>query len=521
MEHLAKADSTGDLDGRGLELLAIARVLIGDQEEGEAVWVRAHESFLDDGDRRKAARCAFWLGLLLFLRGEHARGGGWIGRSHEVLGDEGECAERGLLMIPTGLQAMGGGNADEATAAFAAAEEIGRRTNDADVRALAQLGSGQALVRQGRETEGLETMDRAMVAVEAGELSPLLTGIIYCAVIEESQRVFDVSRAREWTSALSRWCESQPDLVAYRGHCLVYRAEVVQRHGDWDEAVSQALQARDQLATPPGHPATGLALYRLGELYRLRGEFDEAGSAFKEASVWGHDPQPGLALLRFYEGDLDSASATIRRVVDTAGSSPLRCQVLPAAVRILCAVEDVDGALRAAEDLTQLAGELDVPFARAVAKHSAGLVDLARSDAGTAVEHLREALATWRDVQAPYEEALTRAEIGVAYRSLGDDDSADLELHAARTLLSGLGAIPDVERIDSLRGAPPDDRHGLTLRELQVLRLLATGDTNRTIADRLFISTRTVDRHVSNVYTKLGVSSRAAATAYAFEHRLT
>jgi DNA-binding CsgD family transcriptional regulator/tetratricopeptide (TPR) repeat protein len=526
-DHLSAASTSGALPADVVERLAFARLLTGRQEQGEETLVDAHGSFLRSGDGRGAARCAFWLGLQLMLRGEHARGGGWLGRAHEVLAGHDECAEQGLLMIPEAIGAMFAGHAVEAEAAFVRARALGVRVGAPDVVAFAQLGIGQCLVRQGRAEEGLVALDRVMADVEAEpRLNPALAGIAYCAVIEECQRVFDVSRARAWTTALSRWLDEEPDLVAYRGHCMVYRAEVVQRHGDWGAAVDESQRARDQLSTPPGHPATGLALYRLGELHRLRGEFGEAEAAYLEGNRWGHDPQPGLAMLRLGQGDVDAAAAAIRRVLLEVSEAVARCQVLAAAVRILVAAGDVDGAGVAAAELTSLAASLASSFLQALAAHAEGTVAVAAGRFVEAVAPLQSALRSWLEFQAPYEEAMTRAALGEAYRGLGDDDSARVELDIACTLLEGLGAAPDVAR---LRGAstsslPPASPlplvSPLSLRELQVLRLVATGATNRSIADALYISVRTVDRHVSNLYTKLGVTSRTAATAFAYQHDL-
>lgn len=518
--QLTEAGGRDALAAAVLEQLAVARLLIGRQEASEESWIEAHESFLRDGDRRGAARCAFWLGLLLVLRGEMARGGGWLGRAHEVLADQGECAEQGLLLIPAGLHAMFAGQVAEGEATFRRARELGGRVGAPDVAALAELGLGQCLVRQGRTAEGLAVLDRVMAGVEAEGLSPMVTGIVYCAVIEECQRAFDVARAREWTTALSRWLGSQPDLVAFQGQCMVYRAEVVQRHGDWRAAIDESRRARDRLSTPPGHPATGLALYRLGELHRLRGEYDEADAAYREANSWGRSPQPGLALLRLCQDDIEAASASIRRVLGETAEPGPRCEVLAAAVRILLAAADVAGARLASEELTRLAADLGAPFLQATAEHCRGSVAIAVGEPAAAIGPLRSCLRLWLDLQAPHEEALTRIELGTAYHGLGDDDSARLELDTARTLLLGLGAAPDLARLDAPAGSRMATPDGLSLRELQVLRLLASGETNRSIADSLYISIRTVDRHVSNVYTKLGVANRAAATAYAYEHQL-
>jgi ATP/maltotriose-dependent transcriptional regulator MalT len=454
------------------------------------------------------------------LRGEMARGGGWIGRAHEVLADQDECAEHGLLMLPDGVMAMSAGRADDAELAFRRARDLGTRVHAPDVVAFADLGLGQALVRQGNSAEGLAVLDRVMAGVEAEAYSPVLTGIVYCAVIEECQRVFDVARAREWTTALSRWLSTQPDLVAFRGHCMVYRAEVVQRHGDWPAAVEEARRARDRLSTPPGHPATGLALYRLGELYRLRGELDEAAAAYTEANRWGRSPLPGLALLRLAQGDVEAASASIRRVLGEVSDPATRCDLLVAAVGILVADGDLDGARGAADELTQRAADFSAPYLQALADQQQGTVALAGGRPDAAVGPLQSCLRAWLELQAPHEEALARVALGTAYRGLGDHDSARLELETARRLLVGLDAAPDLAHLDAMTTEPPPEPTELSLRELQVLRLLATGATNRAIADALYISVRTVDRHVSNLFTKLGVSTRSAATACAYEREL-
>lgn len=225
--HLTRAREAGDLTAPLLEQLAIARLLIGRQEASEECWIEAHESFLGEGDARGAARCAFWFGLLLVMRGETGRGGGWLGRAHEVLADHDECAEQGLLLIPEGIHTLFGGHAAESESIFLRARELGERVGAPDVVTLGDLGVGQSLMRQGRAAEGLAVLDRVMAGVEAEGLSPVVTGIVYCAAIEECQRTFDVARAREWTTALSRWLGSQPDLVAFQGQCMVYRAEVV------------------------------------------------------------------------------------------------------------------------------------------------------------------------------------------------------------------------------------------------------------------------------------------------------
>jgi DNA-binding NarL/FixJ family response regulator len=267
--------------------------------------------------------------------------------------------------------------------------------------------------------------------------------------------------------------------------------------------------------------AAAQAIYRRGEVHRLRGEFSEAEEAFRNASRLGWEPQPGLALLRLAEGNDTAAAAAIRRVVDETTDRLKRVGLLPANVEIMLAVGDVEVARRACRELAEIAEGSEGGMLGAMAAHAHGAVELAQGDPRAALVALRRARQLWQELEVPYEAARVRALLGLACRALGDDDSAELELEAARDVFAQLGAAPDLARLDSLiRHTVSDDAHGLTPRELQVLRLVAAGKSNRDIASTLVISERTVDRHVSNIFAKLRVSSRAGATAYAYEHQL-
>jgi DNA-binding NarL/FixJ family response regulator len=519
---LSAADRATPLEPDDLVRLATAAYLVGHDDESNSVWERAHHGFLGRDDVEPAARCAFWLAFLLLGGGEVERGGGWVARGRRLLDADGrDCAEQGYLRFAIGMMSIFRGDLAGAYATFGEAGAIGERFRDADLVTFARHGQGRALIRLGRRAEGMALLDEAMVAVTSGEVSPIIAGDVYCSVIQACEESFDLHRAQAWTAALSHWCAAQPDLVPYRGQCLMHRAEIMQLHGAWQDAIDEVQRASERLAGRPTRSASAAAFYRRAELHRLRGEFAEAEEGYRQASRCGREPQPGMALLRLAQGQADATQAAIRRVVDEAEGFVARSRLLPAHVEIMLAAGDVDAAVAAADELAAMADELDAPLLRARATHARGAVLVARGDARAALAALRRAWSAWQELEAPHEAAGTRALIALACRALGDEDGAAMELDAARWAFQELGAVPDVARMDAFsRKCPAQAAGGLTARELEVLRLVATGKTNRAIATDLFLSEKTIARHVSNIFAKLGVSSRAGATAYAYENDL-
>ena len=517
--QLSEADRRVRLEAEDLERLAAAAFLVGREVESAEVWARAHHELLLRGDVERSARCALWLAFSLVIRGELARGGGWAARARRLLDDgRRDCVERGYLLWLAAFQSIAAGDVASACATFGQATKVGDRFGDPDLTSLAQAGQGRVLLRLGETAAGVALLDEALVAVEAGEVSPIVAGDVYCTVIEGCQEIFDLRRAQQWTAALSRWLASQPDLVPYRGQCLVHRAEIMQLGGAWQDALEEARRAGERFLQPNGHPATGAAFYQQAELHRLRGEFAAAEEAYREASRWGREPQPGLALLRLVQEQVDAAAAAIRRVLEQASDRVIRSRLLAAHVEIMLAAGEVRAARAAADELSRIALDLRAPLLGAAADHMQGAVLLAEGDPRGALVALQRAWTGWQELEVPYEAARVRVLVGLACRQLGDQDGAEMELDAARWVFQQLGAVPDLARVQALPAGPAAG--GLTAREVQVLRLVAAGRTNRAIAAELMLSARTVDRHVSNIFTKLGVSSRAEATAWAYQHQL-
>ena len=516
--QLSAAHREGRLDAEGVERLAVAAYMLGKDEPCDEAWIAAHQLWVRAGEAERAARCAFWQALGLFFRGDLAPAKGWVARGGRLLEESGrECVEQVWLQMLSALPRLFEGDAD-VYSSFADAGDLAERLADPDATMFARLGCGYGLVLQGRVAEGMALLDEAMVSVTADEVAPILSGIAYCQVIALCQAVFDLRRAREWTQAFTRWCDSQPDIAPFRGYCLVHRCEVFQLQGAWVEALDSARQACELLTGPPTWDALASAYYQLAEIQRLRGEFTEAEESYRQASLAGRDPEPGMSLLRMAQGRVDLALPAIRRALDEAEDPLARSRLLPACVEVLLEADDKVAARAAADELAGIAAQLDAPYLNALAAEASGAVLLAGGDPRAALAKLRSAHRSWRELEAPHQAGRVRLQVAAACRELGDEASAGLEFEAARSVLEALGARPDLDRLARLTGPPR--AVGLSPRESEVLMLVAAGRTNRAIATELFISEKTVARHVSNIFTKLGLSSRSEATAYAYKRGL-
>ncbi len=341
----------------------MAAYLVGRDVESEELLARAHQGFLSEGNPVGAARCAVWITFGLFSRGDRARAAGWAQRAHRLIDGQSDSAEQGYLIVLSALKAVGEGDGESARQRFGDAAVLGERFGDRDLVNLARQGQGRALIRLGQTTAGVALLDEVMVAVTQGELSPIITGTIYCSVVDACFEIFDLRRAHEWTEALDGWCASQPDLVPYRGSCRVHRVEIMVLRGRWDEAMREA-----ELASAPGSAQTlGSAWYQRAEIHRLHGELADAEDAYRNASDAGRSPQPGLALLRLAQGRVEAALSAIDRATDEARERRFRAGLLAARIEIHLAAGDRAGGRRDADELSAIATELSTPFTTAIA----------------------------------------------------------------------------------------------------------------------------------------------------------
>ncbi len=519
-EALAAADETEELAPEDLELLVWSAGLTGRDQEHLRALERLHGIELEAGRSLRAARCAFWLGFRLLTLGEPARASGWLARCQRLIDREGvDCVEQGYLLLPDYFQLRHRGDLEGARAVAERAAEIGERFADPDLIAFGRQMAGQACLRLGKVKEGLLLIDEVMVATMAGELSLKVTGLMYCFAIAACERFYALDRAREWVAALETWCAAQPDVV-FNGACQVHRARLMQLGGDWADAIAEARRASERPELGDADVRAG-AVYEQAEIHRLRGEFEFAEVAYANASKFGREPLPGLALLRLAQGRGDAAASSIRRVLGATKEVFERTSLLPAHVEIMLAVGEIEEARTSCSELDEVSRKLGMDVVVAMSMHARGALLLAEGDAQAALAPLRQAFGIWQQVGAPYIGGRVRVLLGQACRALGDEDGAALEFAAAKSVFERLEAAPDLTALGLLEKGPAAQRlHGLTGRELEVLRLVAQGLTNKLIAKQLFLSEKTVDRHVSNIFTKVNVSSRAAATAYAYQHRL-
>lgn len=540
-DAFSAVDAIEPLGARDLERLAESAQVMGRGDLAIATLRRAYDASAGAGDVDRAITIGFWLWQALIINGEFARANGWAMHMRRLVGGNPQhrdsvpseargrpVREPGWLLVTDAYGLIGAGRYDEAGRVLETAADLGTRLAEADLSAFATTMWGRALVLAGRLEDGLQHLDEAMVAIVDRDTTPRATSMLYCGAIATCLEAHEWSRAREWTAALGDWLDGLPDESGvYLGNCRIYRSMIWMLAGDWPQALHELDRVCRELHDGFGQRVAGHAFYELGELHRRLGD-PAAADDFRRARDRGFEEQPGLALLRLSEGETTAAAAGIRCALVEVTDPLARLGLLPAAVRIMLAAGDVDGAAAATSEIGSLAEVFDTPVVRAELAQAGGAVALARGDVHSALALSRAAARRWRELDSPYAVASAGVQVALACRQLGDDEAAEAELESARATFARLGALPDVRRVEAQQreadrtSPPPSDAptHSLTSRELEVLALVATGASNREIARRLYVSDRTVDRHVSNIFAKLGVRSRAAAAATAIRDRM-
>jgi DNA-binding CsgD family transcriptional regulator len=518
-EAWATADVTA-LRAGDLEDLATVAELLGRHDHAVRALQRAFLRRQESGEPALAVKTAFRLAMTTATHGEPAMSAGWTSRAEGLLADVDEDAPaRGWVAFLRMFRALNAGAYDEAAALASETAETGRRHRNPDLAALGLCSQGRLALYTGRVADGLAMLDEAMVRVVAGEASPVIAGHVYCTAIEGCQEIGDYGRMAEWTSALERWCAAQPGLLAFTGQCAVHRGQLMRLRGEWSAALDELELATRRYEQVGSSEAVGLAAGEAGDVHRLRGDWEQADAAYQVAADHGYDPQPGLALLWLARGRTDAAHAAIDRLLAEGGGPVRRCRVLPAAVEVLTATGDLDRARAAAAELDTLASAFGCESLEGTAAQACGVVEVAAGDGAGALPYLRKARQLWTRTGSPYECARVQLLMGRALAAVGDLDSSRRELEAARSAFRRLGARPSADEASRLL-TPPAPPAGLTAREVEVLRLVAAGRSNAQIASALVLSEKTVARHLSNIFGKIDVGSRTAATAFAFEHGL-
>jgi ATP/maltotriose-dependent transcriptional regulator MalT len=500
-----------------LDALADASWWLGHLDDCIEARARAYTIYDRLGDRRRAGQCAVWLYEHHCFKAQPAIAGAWLRRARQALAGDPDCAEHGAVLLREAEAAHGSGDLGRAAGLAGAVVELGRRLRSPEVEAEALQTLGRVLIDQGQVPEGLAHLDEAMLFAIEGRLGAYATGKVYCSLISACEELGDLRRAREWTDATSRWAQRHPFAV-FPGLCRVHRASALRWRGAWAEAEREATLACDELAEL-NLPNAAAGFVEIGEIRRRLGDLDGAEEAFGRAEELCGQPPAGLALLRLAQGRTDSASAIIRRALETATWNRLsRARLLAAAAQIAIAAGDTAAAGAAVDEQEAIAADYDSPLLLASAATSRGRVQLALGDAA-ACSTLRVAVTRWQELEVPHEVATARMLLGLACRNAGDHDDAVASFTAAESVFRQLGATLDARLVRDLTSRR-QFAGGLTEREAQVLRLVAAGRTNRDIAAELHLSDKTIARHLSNIFTKVGVSSRAGATAFAFDHRI-
>ena len=456
-DALAVADAKDGLEPDGLALLAEAAWWTGQMPVAIETRERAFAHAIKAGDMQTAVMVAINLARDYMLSLKTSPAQAWVKRAEQMLEGLDENPGHGwLAVVRAGLAAVMGNN-EESLAHATQALEIGRRLGVRELIAFGMAIRAAGLLARGDVEEGLALADEATIAALSGEFDPAVAGGIFCSTIEACAGIGDVKRALEWTEAQDRWCRRE-GINGYPGMCRLFRSDVKRLHGAWPEAEAEARQASVELqGFIPG--AAGLALYQIGEIRLRRGDLPAAEEALLGAHALGQHTEPLLALLRLAQGKTALAVESVSQPADEAvmpswraptDSAMFQLTLLPAKAEILLSVGDTAGARVAADELMALADRFGTPSARASAAATLGAVAVAEGDANAGAASLREAIAAWTGLDAPYEAARARLALTDAYRAQGQPERAAIEARTARDAFERLGAAPDLRRAEAV-----------------------------------------------------------------------
>jgi len=513
---------TGPLDGDDLAALSDAAWWLGLIRQSLEACEEGHDRFLADGRLDRAAMLAIEAGFSWSLRGEPEIGAGWVSRARRLLAGQPTGTAQAMLMWMDARARAEAGDVEGALHDCDRLRTLGGELGEPVVGCLALALEGSLVVLGGDTARGFELLDEAMLPALAGRIPPDFAGNLYCQMLSVCHEVGDVPRARRWTEATQRWTDTFTSAAMFVGVCRVHRSQLLRLSGEWAAAEREAAAANHELAEL-NVEAVGEARYELGETHRLRGDLDGARAWYAAAAELGRSPEPGVSLVLLESGRHDEALAGVQQALLEEGEPCRRARLLAAHVEIAVEAGRADLAEDPALELEALAHRFGTPGLRAWAGQARGTALLGADDPEGALPHLRVALFEYDAMGAAYDAATCRALLGKAFGALGDDRAAHVETEAGRRAFEDLGATPRVAWLTRLTAGvagPTTLPGGLTERETQILALVAEGSSNREVARRLVISEKTVARHLANVYLKLGVGSRTAASAWAHRQGL-
>lgn len=442
------AEAVRPLSGADLEGLAQAAFFAARADLEIEAKERAFKAYEGEGDRDRAAYLAIDIARKYGYAGKPSISGVWVRRAEGIIGPETGPYVHGYLALVHSEGARSSGNLDKALELAEQAISISQEAADADLRAYALSNLGELKIASGDTVGGVALMEEASMSAVNGELSPFTTGVTACRVIGACRDLTDYRRASEWIEATERYCDRQ-SLSGFPGICRIHRAEVAVVGGDWVRAEEELLRATTELEAYRSVPPQADGFYAIGDIRRLKGDFEGAEAALREAHARGRSPQPALALIRLAEGKTKAAATALdAALVEQAQDQWARARLLPAQVEVALAAGDTSLARRATDELTAIVTGYASPAYEAIRRVTLGRILIAEGEPAAAVPEIRAAMTGWRDVGAPYEIARARVVLARALRALDDVEGADLESRAAADEFRRLGARIDLEAIE-------------------------------------------------------------------------